>query len=158
MEKRSTNSSTGYLIAIAVILISVFSCTARIESPETECVPFISLNFNNIDSLKTDPTTLKKAEIKADCLTLTLQYGGGCKEHQVDLALIPNECGTPPVPSPVFEIRHDAKADGCKALIEKEYSFNISGIRQNGKNKIDIIIRFPNSSGNWTNSNLTYEY
>jgi hypothetical protein len=89
---------------------------------------------------------------------LTLQYGGGCNEHEVDLALILPECGTPPLPPPTFEIRHNAKNDGCKALITKEYKFDISGIKEKGKNQTDFILNTKNSSGVGQNTTYTYNY
>ena len=91
-------------------------------------------------------------------LVLTLQYGGGCKEHQIDLALIQPECGTPPLPPPTFEIRHNANDDVCKALITKEYSFDISGIRENGKHKTDFILNTRNAAGITSTNTYTYAY
>ncbi|MBV5349090.1 hypothetical protein JZU61_05500, partial [bacterium] len=122
------------------------------------CAKYVELNYSNYNSLKTDPLNLINAKIDGDCLVLTLQYGGGCKEHQIDLALIQPECGTPPLPPPTFEIRHNANDDVCKALITKEYSFDISGIRENGKNKTDFILHTRNASGITSTNTYTYAY
>jgi len=89
-------------------------------------------------------------------MVLNLQYGGGCKEHQVDLALIMPECGTPPLPPPTFEIRHNANNDGCKALITKDYSFDISGIQEKGKSQTEFILNTRNSSGIEHTKTYTY--
>jgi hypothetical protein len=122
------------------------------------CFDYVELNYSNYSSLSTDPITIIEAKVDGDCLKLTLQYGGGCKEHQVDLALIQPDCGTPPLPPPTFEIRHNANGDACKALVTKDYSFDISGIREEGKNKIDFIISQPNSSGETNQTKYIYNY
>ncbi|MDP2113998.1 MAG: NigD-like C-terminal domain-containing protein, partial [Bacteroidota bacterium] len=122
------------------------------------CQPYIDLNFSNYDSLRTDPITIINAKVESDCLKLTLQYGGGCKEHKVDLALIHPWCGTPPLPPPTFEIRHDSNDDHCKALITEDYSFDISGIKEPGKTKVDFILSVRNSSGTIDSKTYTYSY
>jgi len=128
------------------------------ESVQNGCQKFVELNYSNYDSLKTDPLNILAVKIEGDCLQLTLQFSGGCKEHKVDLALILPECGTPPLPPPTFEIRHNANNDSCEALITKEYSFDISGIRAQGKNKTDFILTVKNSSGVISSTTYTYNY
>ena len=142
----------------AVFLAIGFSCTTQEEILTDSCPKYVELNYSNYNSLPTDPITVKEAKVSGDCLVLTLQYGGGCKEHRVDLALIQPECGTPPLPPPTFEIRHNAKDDACKALITKEYSFDISGIREKGKSQTDFILNTKNSSGIGQNTAYTYKY
>lgn len=145
-----------YIVSFLVFLLS---CTDKeVINMTTDCPKYVELNFSNYNSLKTDPVILIDAKIEGDCLALTLQYGGGCTEHQIDLALILPECGTPPLPPPTFEIRHDAKGDVCKALVTKEYSFDISGIREKGKSKTDFILNTRNSSGTVSSHTYTYSY
>jgi hypothetical protein len=145
-----------FLFAFFISCLFQSACTEQIETSQNSCTKYVELNFSNYNSLKTDPLSLISAKIDGDCLLLTLQYGGGCKEHQIDLALIQPECGTPPLPPPTFEIRHNANDDVCKALITKEYSFDISGIRENGKNKIDFVLNTRSTSG--ITSTITYTY
>ena len=147
------------LIALFLFsLILLCGCTDQLEIRQNHCQKYIELNYSNYKSLKQDPITIIEVKTEGDCLKLTLQYGGGCKEHQVDLALILPECGTPPLPPPTFEIRHDAKNDNCKALITKDYSFDISGIREHSKTKTDFIISAKNSSGVNISKTYTYNY
>ncbi|MGE5426747.1 MAG: hypothetical protein ACM3O8_02555, partial [Methylococcaceae bacterium] len=65
---------------------------------------------------------------------------------------------TPPLPPPDFRISHDANGDLCKALITKEYSFDLSGIRQEGKSKTDFILNARNAGGEMTSTTYTYNY
>lgn len=153
-------------LPVALLLAPCFmvcACTEHVETNNVEllqggCRKYVELNYSNYDSLKTDPANIINVKIEGDCLNVTLQYGGGCEEHQVDLALIIPECGTPPLPPPTFEIRHDAKGDACKALVTEDYSFNISGIREQGKTKTDFILAVKNSSGIINSTTYTYHY
>lgn len=145
-----------YVLFISCLFQS--ACTDQIEINKNTCTKYVELNYSNYNSLKTDLLSLISAKIDGDCLLLTLQYGGGCKEHQIDLALIQPECGTPPLPPPTFEIRHNANDDVCKALITKEYSFDISGIRENGKHKTDFILNTRNAAGITSTNTYTYAY
>ncbi len=138
----------------AVLLAIGFSCTTQEEILTDSCPKYVELNYSNYASLASDPIVVKEAKVSGDCLVLTLQYGGGCKEHQVDLALIQPECGTPPLPPPTFEIRHNANGDACKALITKEYSFDISGIKESGKHEVEFYLNVKGSE----NKILTYKY
>jgi len=147
-----------FLFAILITFLFQSACTEQIETTQDDCTRYVELNYSNYNSLKTDPLSLISAKVEGDCLVLTLQYGGGCKEHQIDLALIQPECGTPPLPPPTFEIRHNANDDVCKALITKEYSFDISGIREEGKNKTDFILHTRNASGITSTNTYSYSY
>lgn len=140
------------------LLVFTSACTEQVEIAQDNCPKFVKLNYFTYDSLKTDPINVMSAKVDGDCFKLSLQYGGGCKEHQIDLAFIQPECGTPPLPPPTFEIRHNANGDGCKALITKEYSFDISGIRETGKNKTEFVLNTENSSGMVHSDNYTYNY
>jgi hypothetical protein len=146
------------IIAFSIFLI-LSACSGQEEIiRNADCRKYVTLNYSNYDSLKTDPIVLSDVKFNGDCLVLTLRYGGGCKEHLIDLTFIQPECGTPPLPPPTFEIRHNANADACKALITKEYSFDISGIKEAGKNKTDFVINTKNSSGTVHSNTYTYKY
>lgn len=147
-----------FLFAFFISCLFQSACTEQIETSKNLCPKYVELNYSNYNSLKTDPLNLISAKVEGDCLMLTIQYGGGCQEHQIDLALIQPECGTPPLPPPTFEIRHNANNDACKALITKEYSFDISGIREKGKNKTDFILNTLNASGIASTNTYTYVY
>jgi hypothetical protein len=139
-------------------MVFITACSEQVEIAQDDCTKFVKLSYFNYDSLRTDPINVISAKVDGDCFLLTLQYGGGCEDHQVNLALILPECGTPPLLPPTFEIRHNANNDACKALITKEYSFNISGIREDGKNQVEFVLNARNSSGIAGSNTYTYKY
>lgn len=147
---------------LLTLLIAFFflltACSEQIIVPESNCPKYKELGYLNQDSLKNDPINVLDVKIEGDCLRLTLQYGGACREHEVDLVLMLPDCATPPLPLPDFRISHDAHGDVCKALITKEYSFDLSGIRQEGKSKTDFILNARNAEGEMTSTTYTYNY
>lgn len=148
-------------IALLICSFCMCACTKQVQVIEVQsgnCHRYTELNYLNYDSLKNDPINLLNVKMEHDCLLLTLQYGGGCKEHQVDLALILPEKITHPLLSPTFEIRHNSNNDVCKALITKDYSFDISGIREEGKHSTNFILAVKNSSGTIISNSYTYKY
>lgn len=148
-----------FISTFLTLIFALAACSDQVlVSETTDCPKYVELNYSNYNSLSTDPISIISAKVDGDCLKLTLQYGGGCKEHQVDLALIQPECGTPPLPPPTFEIRHNANGDACKALVTKEYSFDLKGIREEGKNKTEFIISQPNPSGEANQTKYIYNY
>lgn len=154
---QTLNNTKQFLVICYIFLIA--GCSEPVALiQQDDCSSYKEISFLNYDSLKSDPITLLSATIEGDCLKLTLQYGGGCEEHQVDLALILPVCGTPPLPPPTFEIRHDAKGDACKALITEEYSFDLSGIREDGKSETEFILISKDSSGTPSGKTYTYSY
>lgn len=146
------------LILLIVSLNLLTACTEQVIIPQNSCPKYKELYYLESDSLKTDPVNVSAVSIDDDCLRLTLQYSGGCAEHEVDLVLVVPECGTPPLPPPTFRISHDANGDMCEAWITKEYSFDISGLREEGKTKTDFVLTARNAAGEMTSTTYTYNY
>lgn len=147
-----------FLILLIVSFFLLIACTEQVVMPPNNCPDYKELYYINSDSLKTDPVNVSDVKIEGDCLRLTLQYSGGCAEHEVDLVLMVPECATPPLPPPNFQISHDANGDMCEAWITKEYSFDISGLREEGKNKTDFVLTARNAEGEVRSTTYTYNY
>lgn len=73
------------------------------------------------------PFTLLAARIEADVAILTLQYSGGCGEHNVNLLVDQNlVAGAPVVANTRIEHLSD---DNCDALITREHRFDLLPVR-----------------------------
>lgn len=107
---------------------------------ELSCAPWVDLYFNNYDSLARDPITIHEAFVDGDCLQLKISYGGGCKEHTVDLAYM-HQWNPGSNDIPTFEIRHDANGDLCEALITKEFRFDLTSLILDGKKEFVLKAR-----------------
>lgn len=147
-----------FFILSMVSLSLLTSCSEQVVMPLNNCPKYKELYYLESASLKTDPINVMDAKIEDDCLRLTLQYGGGCREHEVDLILVVPECATPPFPPPAFLISHDANGDLCEAWITKEVSFDISGLQEEGKSKTDFVLTARNAEGEVGSTTYTYAY
>lgn len=111
---------------------------------ELSCASFVDLYANNYDSLARDPVYIHEAFVDGSCLQIKLSYSGGCREHTVDLARIHPWCGTPPLPPPTFEIRHNANNDLCEAYFTKEFRFDISKLIEEGETEFVLTAKLTN--------------
>ncbi len=105
-----------------------------------ECTPYVDLNFHNYDSLKNDSVMIREVYQDGNCLVVKLSYSGGCENHIIDLARMHPWCGTPPLPPPTFEIRHDSKGDMCEAFLTTTHSFDLSPLKDEFGNEEFTIV------------------
>ena len=104
---------------------------------ELKCAPLADLYPYNYDSLANDPVFINEAFIDGSCLHLKISYGGGCREHTVDLARIHEDADH----LTLLELRHDSKGDMCEAFITKEYRFDLTKLRTGGIDEFRLSAR-----------------
>ncbi|HPE74863.1 MAG TPA: NigD-like N-terminal domain-containing protein [Draconibacterium sp.] len=98
---------------------------------ELDCASFIDWNSSGSGSLPGDPISVHEAFIDGNCIQIKISYGGGCKEHTINLARIqPSETDTSSIPT--FEISHNANGDMCEAYFTKELRFDLKPLKQEG--------------------------
>jgi hypothetical protein len=124
----------------------------------TDVKEYVDLNFSNYDSLKNDPVTINAVKVEGDLLIVNLSYGGGCKEHIIDLARVHPWCGTPPLPPPSFQIRHDANNDACEAWITETLQFDISRLRESGESPVTFSFSAIGYGDDHFQEELSYEF
>lgn len=107
---------------------------------ELSCAPFVDLYFENYDSLARDPIFMHEAFVDGDCLYFKISYSGGCQEHTIDLARMhPWYTGASNIPT--FEIRHNANGDVCEAYFTKEYRFDLTPLKLEGKKEFVLTAK-----------------
>lgn len=75
-----------------------------------------------------DPVTIHSAVIKGDSLELSVSYGGGCRDHW--FALLANGAWMESYPVQTgIRLAHDAKGDGCKALLTRTLRFDLEPLK-----------------------------
>ena len=70
--------------------------------------------------------------LEADTLSLTVSYGGGCREHDFTLVaamIADDECDLSPVVLDVF-LAHDDHDDPCEAYPTVTYDFDLTPIKE----------------------------
>lgn len=123
------------------LMFALSSCTKSTEADSQRtsenCDKSISIidgnNFNSVNG-----TTITDASIVDECLSLTVQYAGGCEEHDVQLALtiIPSLQADGDYYTPI--IIHDNQ-DMCEALITESISYDLSSIPDNGTKRVIVF-------------------
>ncbi|WP_319502010.1 NigD-like C-terminal domain-containing protein [uncultured Draconibacterium sp.] len=107
---------------------------------ELSCSPYVDLYFENYDSLARDPVHLHEAYMDGDCLYFKLSYSGGCQDHTIDLARMhPWTASSSTVPT--FEIRHNANGDLCEAWFTREFRFDLSDLKAEGKTEFVLTAK-----------------
>ena len=79
--------------------------------------------------LSTDEAKIGSAIISSDVLTLFVQYGGGCKPHDLKLFGSRRFLESYPVQANVF-LSHNANGDACKALISDSLRFSLQRLKE----------------------------
>jgi hypothetical protein len=76
-----------------------------------------------------DPWTYRSHRLSGDTLTLSIQYGGGCRVHRFALLIDPAFRESHPVQASV-RLAHDADGDLCRALISEDLRFDLAPLRR----------------------------
>ena len=83
---------------------------------------------NEPDQWVNDAYQLDKATIAGDTLTISVSYGGGCKDHQFTLIASEAFMESDPVQLGV-SIVHNANLDFCERWVEETYHFDLTPIK-----------------------------
>ncbi len=93
-----------------------------------------------------DPVTIRSGRIEGDVLSLAVQYGGGCADHDFGLVASDGWLESHPVQAGLVVV-HDAHGDLCRALINNTLRFNLTPLREEYRNTYHaehgaIVLRF----------------
>ena len=108
------------------------------RAPNDQFKPYVDLYFFNYDSLPNDPIFVQSYELDGPYLTVVAGYSGCNFEHPVELVWIHPSCGTPPLPPPTFELRHDGQGELCEMYVTDTLYFDLSNAHDPAADAIDI--------------------
>ncbi len=134
-----------------LILFSFFSCEENeiVNSDKSIFDDKIVVDENLYENAPSDVFTFKNVEIENNCLIVKIEYGGGCGKIELNLYDSGKVMESYPVQR---NIRLSLKdEDYCKALITKEFSFDLTPIKLGEHDKIILNLL------DW-NDRLIYEY
>ena len=129
----------------AIFCLICFSCNesnSLTSLDDLNADKIIIVDSLNLSTFKKDKLKVLEQNIIGDILTLKVQYGGGCKEHEIKVYSLKSIIKTNP---PQFElfISHNANNDGCMMLITKEYNINLRDLKlfyKSHYNNVNILI------------------
>ena len=139
------------IISFLIILMFVsISCSNEVEPNDITDEIKIIIDGELYNSAPNDTFSIKEIKITNDILKIVIEYGGGCGDVEAKLI----DAGVVMESNPVQRnIRLSFKDhDFCKALIEKEYSFDIKSIQVIGDNRVFLNIK------DWNNKRILYTY
>ncbi len=144
------------LFCLAVVFLSCSNNSNFLSSIVTDPNSYLTgkifiVDSLNIKSLSNDYLKVIKQSIQNDFLNLTVQYYGGCTEHEVNIYIPKGILKTNP---PQFElfISHNRNNDLCESIVTKEYKINILGLKEfykssyNSGDQVILRIYEPNSN------------
>jgi hypothetical protein len=147
-----------FFISILATLLFTMCNDNKLEIANNGCTPYTDLYFSNYDSLKADPLDVVSINVVGDCLQLKVSYGGCTTDHPINLAYIHPWCGTPPLPPPTFEIKHDSRGELCKMLVTNNLSFDLTPLRNSGEKEVSFIVFWNTQNDSIGSVTLLYEY
>jgi len=83
----------------------------------------------DLDGWPADAVEIVAASLDSPVLRLTVRFGGGCQRHGLDLVAWSGWRESFPVQVGVA-LAHDAHGDGCRALLTRELTFDLTGLRE----------------------------
>lgn len=93
----------------------------------------------NYDSTTGDAFTITNITITENCLTATVQYGGGCGDELVSFEFLASTASFPvTIPAMLDTKIIMDDNDDCEALITKDISFDLTALEEEGFNNINI--------------------
>ena len=111
----------------------------RISVIEIDAPAVKNLPEEDWDQVPEDGFKMDSAFVSGDFLHLRVTYGGGCKDHDFTLwELPPNALDPPPVE---LMLSHDAKSDGCYALVTEWLLFSLKPLRERNKHEVKFLLR-----------------
>lgn len=118
--------------SLALLLVLLTGCSSDPVSPfqVRDGVRTVLVDFGgSVLHWPDDPVTITAFSTDGDTLLLTVQYSGGCREHDFALIAWNGWLETVPVAAGLL-LAHDANGDACEALITETLRFDLSPLRR----------------------------
>lgn len=116
-----------------LIAFAVFSACNKEDSTDKEQ---LIVSMSQFEDAPKDPFQFKKVTLVGDCLTIIINYGGGCGE--VKALLIDSGGVDDSLPVQRYLRLSFEDDDLCEALVEKEFTFDLEPIKINSENQIKM--------------------
>ncbi len=87
----------------------------------------------------TDPFNILDINVSGNILALTVEYGGGCREHIFKMNWTGAWMKSMP-PKINLWLEHENNDDNCRALIREKLFFDLSSVRYASSNSVVILV------------------
>ena len=114
-----------------ILMFVISGCSLTKNSPK-KVFPSLIIQDNYLPAKDNAAFTIMSADLKKDNLTLIVQYGGGCKEHEFKLFTSGLFQKKSPPRLKLF-LEHNFNEDFCKKLVIDTLIFNVANGRYPGE-------------------------
>jgi len=103
--------------------------------------------LGSVEGKPLDPLNIDSVWVSGNTLNITVQYGGGCRVHTIEL--FTDGKTTVSIPGMIdLRLTHNANGDNCKALVRETLVFNLTGLCECSNIQLNIYApgtkeRFP---------------
>jgi len=108
---------------------------AKITESDIQPVLLIDPNYSGI--IRRDAVNASDITLSNDRLNLRVEYGGGCRDHLIELFAVKEITGANPARI-TLHLSHFADGDLCKALITRQMKFDLTLLKSFLMNKYNI--------------------
>ncbi len=109
------------------------------ETPNDVCGEAILLDTNN--PTVGDTFIFTNVEVTGNCLTASIQYGGGCGDDLVSFDLLGSTANFPlTIPAMLDVVLILDDNDDCEALVTRDIDFDLTPLEEEGYNNINISV------------------
>jgi hypothetical protein len=121
------------VIRIFLLVTGVLSSSCKDQGDPVSTLPpsdtIVMVDALSGLNLPFDPARIASSRVSGDVLLLTVEYVGGCKQHELRLIGLRAFLKSNPPQADIF-LSHDAHSDRCEALIEEQRRFGLAPLRQ----------------------------
>ena len=138
------------LIFIGLLgLLVVGNSSCNEDEPTPECGDYAVVSQVRYNSAPDDDFTFDAVTLEGNCLSITIQYGGGCEEVNTELIDEGSINYSNTIGRNIRLSLHDT--DNCEALVTTTLKFDLTPLQVEGENQIILNMK------DW-NGGLVYDY
>jgi len=131
---------TQVLILLAFCFLFLTNCGDTNNSSSTGCGDVIIID-TNYDTTTGDGFNLMNVTIAGNCLTASIQYGGGCGEELVSFEFLGSTAAFPLTIPATLETKIILDDnDDCEALVTKEVDFDLTPLQDENLNNLNLTV------------------
>ncbi len=120
---------TSLLLALASVILCPTGCSDPTMQADSTPEPIILFEDVSTIDIKNDWAQIKEISISGDIVFLSVEYGGGCREHYFALFGLRYFLESNPPQAEIY-LSHDANRDACKALLRRSLQFDLRPLRE----------------------------
>ncbi len=106
---------------------------------EVSCIAIADYDSNDNSTTYNEPVSLYFAQVLGNCLQVTFNYQGGCKEHLFKLSK--SQANSLLGSTIELILEHDANGDTCTQAQTKTMSFDLIGLQKTEINNVNFVLR-----------------